>query len=178
MSTFKDANDRDWIIRLDAPTILRVRSATCDQDNCKHMQRTGCTGLDLADMSGDTQRRLHRDVCLLVDTLYLLCEPAARDAHVSPEQFGAVLVGDAIARATVAMDEAIAFFFPASTRQILTAVTAKQAQVKELGRELALSKINNPKLVEDFMAKMEAQLDKELRLLTTPSNSATDLPES
>jgi hypothetical protein len=173
MPTFKDANDREWTIRLDAPTVLRIRAATCDQEHCKHLQGSGCTGVDLVDLSGDTQMKLHRDVCLLVNTLYLLCEPEAQKFGISDEQFGASLVGDAISRATLAMDEAIAFFFPVETREILKAVTAKDEQVKKLGLQMALDRINDPKLVEDFMATLESQLNDTLKNLLTPSNSAT-----
>jgi hypothetical protein len=178
MPTFKDANNREWTIRLDAPTVLRIRAATCDQDHCKHLQGSGCTGVDLADLSGDTQLRLHRDVVLLVNTLYLLCEPEAKKAAITDEQFGASLVGDAILHATAAMDEAIAFFFPAETRKILQAVTAKDSQVKSMGLEMALERINDPKLVEEFREVISAQLDKLLSDARIPSSSATSSPAS
>lgn len=178
MPSFKDANNREWTIRLDAPTVLRVRAATCDQPNCKHLQGSGCTGVDLADLSGDTQLRLHRDVVLLVNTIYLLCEPEAKKLGVTDEQFGAALVGDAILNATMAMDEAIAFFFPASKREILRAVTAKDAEVEKLATAMALEKINDPKLRESLVATLEAQLDETVRKLLTPSNSATSSPAS
>lgn len=178
MPTFKDANDREWTIRLDAPTVLRIRAATCDRERCRHLQGSGCTGIDLVDMSGDTQAQLHRDVVLLVNVLYLLCEPEAKQRGVTDEQFGAALVGDAIYHATTAMDEAIAFFFPEQTRKILTAVTAKEDQVKTLGMKMALEKINDPKLVEDVMAAVESNIDAALKSLLTPANSATSSQES
>lgn len=173
MPTFKDANNQEWTIRLDAPTVLRVRAATCDQDRCKHLQGSGCTGVDLVDLSGDTQKRLHRDVVLLINTLYLLCEPEAKSRGISDAQFGASLVGDAIARATVAMDEAIAFFFPAETREILNAVVAKDAEVKSLVVKRALEKINDPKVAEGIMEALESQFDEVLKGLLTPSRPAT-----
>lgn len=178
MPTFKDANDREWTIKLDAPTILRVRSATCDVPACKHLQGYGCTGVDLADLEGKAQLQLRRDVVLLVNTLYLLCQPEAQRQGISDEQFGACLVGDAIRRATIAMDEAIADFFPEETRTILRAITAKDAEVRQLGMERALARINDPKLAEQFVAAMEAQLDEEVKNLLTPSSSATSSPAS
>jgi hypothetical protein len=178
MPTFKDANDREWTIRLDAPTVLRIRADTCDRDLCKHLQGSGCTGVDLVDLSGDTQMKLHRDVVLLVNTLYLLCEPECKKLGITSEQFGAALVGDAIASATIAMDEAIAFFFPASKRKILQAVTAKDAEVEKLAMQMALDKINDPQLRNAMMATLEAQLDETLKNLVTPSSSATSSPAS
>ena len=178
MPTFKDANDREWTIKLDAPTVLRIRSATCDVPNCKHLQGCGCTGVDLADLSGETQRQLRRDVVLLVNTLYLLCQPEAQRQGITDEQFGACLVGDAIRRATIAMDEAIADFFPEETRAILRAITAKDTEVRTLGMKRALEKINDPNLAERFVAAMEAQLDAEVKHLLTPSSSATSSPAS
>ena len=173
MPTFKDANSREWTITLDAPTILRIRSATCDVPNCKHLQGCGCTGVDLGDMTGETQQQLRRDVVLLVNTLYLLCQPEAQRQGITDEQFGACLVGDAIERATIAMDEAIAVFFQAGPRAILRAVAAKDAEVRKLGTERALAKINDPTLTERFLAAMEAELDAELNRFLTRSSSAT-----
>ena len=178
MPTFKDANDREWTIKLDAPTILRVRAATCDASNCKHLQGCGCTGVDLGDLTGQVQVQLRRDVVLLVNTLYLLCQPEAQRQGISDEQFGACLVGDAIRRATITMDEAIADFFPEETRAILRAITAKDAEVRQLGMERALARINDPKLAERFVAAMEAQLDEEVKNLLTRSSSATSSPAS
>jgi hypothetical protein len=178
MPTFKDANNREWTIKLDAPTVLRVRSATCDEPNCKHLQGTGCTGVDLADLEGKVQLRLRRDVVLLVNTLYLLCQPEAQRQGITDEQFGASLVGDAIHRATIAMDEAIADFFPEETRAILRAITAKDTEVRSLGMQRALEKINDPNLATQFVAALEAQLDEQVKTLLTPLSSATSLPAS
>lgn len=178
MPTFKDANDREWTIKLDAPTILRVRSATCDVPNCKHLQGTGCNGVDLADLEGKAQLQLRRDVVLLVNTLYLLCQPEAQRQGITDEQFGACLVGDAIRRATIAMDEAIADFFPEESRVILRAMTAKDEEVRKLGMERALAKINDPNLATQFVAALEAQLDEEMKNLLIRSSSATSSPAS
>ena len=178
MPTFKDANDREWTIKLDAPTILRIRAATCDVDRCKHLQGRGCTGVDLGDPSGETQYQLRRDVVMLVNTLYLLCHKEAQERGISDEQFGACLVGDAIERATIAMDGAIADFFQDGTRKILKAIAQKDAEVRKLGLERALAKINDPQLAQQFVAAMEAELDGAVRKLLTPSSSATSSPAS
>jgi len=178
MPTFKDANDREWTIKLDAPTILRIRAATCDVPNCKHLQGCGCIGIDLGDLTGQVQVQLRRDVVLLVNTLYLLCQPEAQRQGITDEQFGACLVGDAIERATIAMDEAIAVFFQAGPRAILRAIAAKDAEVRKLGTERALAKINDPTITERFIAAMEAELDAEMIRLLTPSSSATSSPAS
>jgi hypothetical protein len=178
MRTFKDANDREWTIKLDAPTILRIRAVTCDVERCKHLQGRGCMGVDLGDRTGEAQRQLRGDVVMLVNTLYLLCQKEAQERGVSDEQFGACLVGDAIERATIAMDEAIADFFQESTRKILRAVAAKDQEVRELGLARALARINDPKLTESILSAMEAQLDAEVQKLLTPSSSATNSPAS
>jgi hypothetical protein len=178
MPTFKDSNGREWTIKLDPPTVLRIRSTTCDVPNCKHLQNGGCTGVDLADLTGETQRQLRRDIVLLVNTLYLICQPEAQRQGVTDEQFGASLVGDAIRRATIAMDEAIADFFPEETRKILIAMCAKDAEVKQLGMELALKKINDPNLAKQFVAALETQLDEQVKALLTPSSSAMSSPAS
>lgn len=178
MPTFKDANDREWTIKLDSPTILRIRSATCDVDRCKHLQGRGCTGIDLGDSTGETQYQLRRDVVMLVNTLYLLCQKEAHERGISDEQFGACVVGDAIERATIAMDGAIADFFQDGTRKILKAIALKDAEVRKLGLERALEKINDPQLAQQFVAAMEAELDDAVRKMLTPSSSATSSPAS
>ena len=178
MRTFTDANNQEWAITIDGPAILRVRAGTCDVPNCKHLIGCGCTGVDLGDADEKWKLQCRRDVVLLVNAIYLLCQPEAHQRGISDEQFGTALVGDAIRRATIAMDEAIADFFPEQTRVILRALNAKDEEVRKLGMERALAKINDPKLAEDFVAAMEAQLDEEMKSLLIRSSSATSSPAS
>ncbi|HEX3726409.1 MAG TPA: hypothetical protein VHV08_09205 [Pirellulales bacterium] len=112
MPTYKDANDREWTIKLDSPTILRIRSATCDVERCKHLQGRGCTGIDLGEPTGETQYQLRRDLVMLVNTLYLLCQKEPQERGISDEQFGACVVGDAIERATGRDGRSHRRFFP------------------------------------------------------------------
>jgi hypothetical protein len=176
MRTFTDASSRQWAITIDGPAILRVRAGTCDVSGCKHLIGCGCKGVDLGDLEEKWKLQLRRDVVLLVNTLYLLCQPEAHQRGISDEQFGACLVGDALQRATIAMDEAIADFFPEEKRKILRALAAKDAEVCRLGMERALAKLNDPQLAENFVAAMEAQVDEELRNMLTRSSSATSSP--
>jgi hypothetical protein len=178
MRTFTDANEKEWAITIDGPAILRVRAGTCDVPNCKHLLGCGCKGIDLGDLDEKWKLACRRDVVLLVNTLYLLCQPEAHERGITDEQFGASLVGDAIRRATIAMDEAIADFFPEESRVILRAMTAKDEEVRKLGMERALAKINDPNLATQFVAAMEAQLDEEVKSLLTRSSSATSSPAS
>ena len=76
------------------------------------------------------------------------------------------------------MDGAIADFFQDGTRKILKAIALKDAEVRKLGLERALAKINDPHLAEQFVAAMEAELDGAVRKLLTPSSSATSSPGS
>jgi len=135
MRTFLDNQQQQWSITIDAPTILRVRAGTCDVANCKHLMGSGCTGVDIGDPEESWKARCRRDVVLLVNTIYLICQPEAHAKGVTDAGFGALIVGDAIKSATIAMDEAIADFFPEENRVILRALTAKDEEVRKGLRE-------------------------------------------
>lgn len=178
MRTFLDNQQQEWSITIDAPTILRVRAGTCDVANCKHLVGSGCTGVDIGDPEESWRASCRRDVVLLVNTIYLVCQPEAHARGITDAGFGALIVGDAIKGATNAMDEAIADFFPEENRVILRALTAKDEEVRKLGMERALARINDPNLAKDFVAALEAQLDEEMKNLLIRSSSATSSPAS
>lgn len=163
MSVFKDKNDREWMVSLDGPTIRRVR--------------TECDGIDLADGEGKSYDRLVNDPCLLVDVLWSLCRDQAIAAGISDIQFGSALVGDAIERATAAMLESIADFFPQRSRALLTTVAAKNSKVRQLAMEKALAKIEDPELEIQVMQAMDDRMDAEVRSVLTRLRDATDTQE-
>ncbi len=105
MATFTDAENRDWVLSIDVNALRRVRKR-CD---VKLMDTLG----------GETLGRLAEDPVLLVDVLYVLVEPEARERDVSPEAFGRALVGDALDAAVEALLEALADFCPSRRGNLL-----------------------------------------------------------
>src|SRR4051794_19389503 len=110
MSTFKDTASREWILRLDAPTIATVRERP---------------GIDLAGLDGRAYERMNEDPVLLVQVLWELCQEQAQKIPLSFEQFADGLVGDVLDVATAALLDAIAFFFPSQKRTLVQAIAAK-----------------------------------------------------
>lgn len=163
MSSFKDTAGKSWTIHLDAPTIRAVRNAL---------------DLDLVDPDGKTYQRLADDPCLLVDCLWLLCQEQAGREGVKEEQFGKSLVGDAIEQATAALLAAIVDFSPTRRRELIQAVTAKNAKLRDIGTQRALAKINDETLEADILKAMEAEMDDAIRRALTRSRPVTASPVS
>lgn len=166
MATFRDSNGKEWVVCLDAPTIRAVRQ------ECK---------LDLADLEGKAYGRMVDDPVLLVDVLWIICRRQAQEAGVTDEQFGRALIGDAIERATAAMLESIADFFPRDQRELLLATAAANAKIRHTGISRAMAKINDPDLESQIVAALEQRMSDEIRDVLqqlTRSSSATVSPAS
>jgi hypothetical protein len=162
MPTFKDCNNREWHLWLDAPTINQVRK------QCN---------IDLADLTGASVEKLATDPCLLVDVLWVLCRDQATAANISDAQFGKALIGDPIDQAADKLVEAILDFFPKRRRELLSAVATKFNHLRTLGIDQAIEKLNDPALDQAIKARLQTDLDKALSGLTQ-SSSATNTPDS
>jgi len=92
---FKDAEGREWIVRVTVATIKRIRDTI---------------GLDILD-GENSIALLSSDPVTLCDVLYLSCKDDADNRNVSDEEFGRALWGDALDAATNAFLEALADFF-------------------------------------------------------------------
>ncbi len=166
MAAFKDDSDRSWLIHVDIPAIKLVR----DQ-----------FAINLADI-GEAPTyltRLAEEPILLCDMLYVLCEEEARKREVSDTDFGKLLFGDTIDRATMALEEAITAFFPRKKRSVLQQLRAKIAKTREAGVDLVTAKLEDPKLDSRLKTMMATRMDAEIeKSLSTLSISATNSPES
>lgn len=100
MRTFQDNAGRTWTVTVNVDGIKRVRSLL--QVNLLDVLDDGCKLL--AD--------LHDDPVLLVDVLFCLCKPEADAQHVSDEEFGRSMSGDALLHAANALLEGLSDFFP------------------------------------------------------------------
>lgn len=114
---FTDNNGREYDCIVTVRTVGKLR-------------RIGVNLNDLFKRDSDLISRLEDDVELMVNTLCLICEESIRknlsgtDKEIE-DQFAASLGGDEYAKATEAMWEAIASFFPPPQRAALMKVWNK-----------------------------------------------------
>ncbi|MEM8739467.1 MAG: hypothetical protein AAGG38_13470 [Planctomycetota bacterium] len=129
MSTFTDTNNRTWSIDPVVSTLKRVKRLTND-------------AVDLYRLDDEELiRKLRTDPYLLVDTLFAAVQPQAEAAGVSDEAFAASLGGDTLERATAALLEAVADFFPSRKAQVLKKSLAKMRQTEDVFLEAAESQV-------------------------------------
>lgn len=165
MATFIDAKERPWELRLDAPTIMRIR-----QD---------CDPRFLLNDSpeDDTLLRMQRDPVLLCRVILLMCDKDRQQRDVSEEDFYLGVIGDAIDRATEAMLEAITFFIPRAKRELMLAGVARQQAMQEKIIALTKSKLQDPKMEEAVLRQVEEIIDASLGVHVTPPTNATSSQE-
>ena len=98
MATFRDEEGRSWDLVVTAAEFRRCRRALA---------------LNLAEcVAGELMQRLDGDPALLVDVIYVCCQPQAEQRQVSDEAFGRALAGESYYAAKLAFWEALADFFP------------------------------------------------------------------
>lgn len=161
MPTFKDANGREWLVKLDGPKIGEVRK-TC--------------GVDLAAIDGSAAEKLRDDPCLLVDSLWVICKSQAQSQSITSAQFGEALVGDSIEFATEALIDAINDFFPSRRREHLKTLTARMRETREAGLEDAMETLTDPTLQTRIRTAMKEKATREIENLLTQLSSATGSP--
>lgn len=143
MKTFKDNADRTWTVHVNVDAIKRVRSLL---------------GIDLMEaVEGKLIERLISDPVLLCDVIYCVCKEEADARHVTDEQFGRAMAGDAIELATSALLEELVDFFPQGKRQLL-----KKALAKLESLQATMLAVVNERLDS---AEFDAQLLAEVKRL-------------
>lgn len=138
MRQFKDNAGRTWEISVNVDAIKRVRALLKDD--------AGVPVNLLSAVEGHLLEKLASDPILLVDLVYVLCQPAADRLGVTDEDFGRSMAGDAIDAATVAMMEELTDFFPASRRPLLQAATKKLAYLQNIATSEAIRRLESPVL--------------------------------
>lgn len=136
MRQFKDNKDRTWDVAVNVGTAKRARDVL---------------NVDLFKLYGDEAGRVFGDPILLVNLLYVLCEPQCKANGISDVEFGEAMVGDAIEDGANALMESVADFFPSSKRQVLQKIKAKGEEVsaKMVQRaEILLDQVANQMLTD------------------------------
>jgi hypothetical protein len=161
MPFFKDNNDREWSINLDAPLIDIIRG-DCDP---RFM---------LNDSEEDsTYGRLQVDPYLLCRVIFLLTKDERVQRNVADKDFYASLKGDAIDRATDALLQAILGFTPKRTREMLRTFAEQSQLAQEMATEQALAILRNPRFVELAANELTAEMRRKFQELMQQT-SATD----
>jgi hypothetical protein len=162
MPAFKDENGREWLVRFDGPKIRDIRTEL---------------GVDFGKQNSTAFADVADDFVKLVDVLWVLCRGQA--SGLTAQQFGEALVGDAIERAVEALREAYLDFCPARQRSLLRCLAEKQAAMVEAGENLLKTKLVDEKLMKDYLAAVENQMDITLsNLIKVGKLSATSKPDS
>jgi len=145
MKTFIDNASNAWIITINVDAIKRVRSLL------------NINLLEVVD--GKLLEKLANDPVLLCDIIYAVCKPEADSRHISDEEFGKAMAGDAIAHATTALFEELADFFPSGRRELI-----RKALIKLKAWEIKLLSAAEAKLESP---ELEAQLENALKSVGT-----------
>lgn len=164
MASFTDKNGRTWTINLDAPTIRKIKS--------------DCDGLNILSADGEAFDKMYEDPLLLCDVVWILVSEEAQSQSITQLQFHKAMGGDAIDAATVAIVDAVKDFSRSHQRDLLEAVVAKNAKIREQGIRRAIQKLNDPEMERRAMEAIEARMDAELEKILTQSLSATNSPDS
>jgi len=159
MPSFKTADGREYIVRLDAPKIRDIRAEL---------------SLDLGALDfGPTAQRLATDPVLLVDTLWILCREQCGHANVTSQQFGESLVGDALDQAADALIKARADFSPARMRSLILKTQETSDRIRAKTTEMAAARLTDPAVEERILKAAEAKLMREMEEALTRLESAT-----
>mgnify|MGYP007059391883 FL=1 len=124
---FTDGNGRAWTFRFTFLDVKRIR------------HETGVDIMSLWQPDSEDAAELAQDPILLVDVLWCALEPQAKAAGVTPEDFGAGLVGDPIADAYHALIEGAIDFFPDQGRRELLRATRRRLAAMD-ARAMAMAK--------------------------------------
>jgi hypothetical protein len=152
--SFKDKNDRSWLIEVNVTSISRVRKSL-ELDL-----------LRIADPESDVLKRLSMDECLLVDVIYLLCRDQCEQRKLSDEDFGRAMSGEAIDGACKALLEGLADFFRDPVKRRVLKIGLEKGVAAEAE---ALHKLEQ--------MEQTGEIDQLVRQ-SISGNPSTKLPES
>lgn len=140
-----------WSTRITVNTIRRVR------------ERLSINLLAI--FEGDLLSRIADDPELLVNVIYVVCEPTAEERGISDEAFGELLVGDTIEQAASALIEGLCGFFPRGRREVLKKMWSKTNQTQARAMQMVDRKIDSPQVevaISRLIEAEEAAIDQRL----------------
>ena len=157
MKPFKDNVEREWCVEINVSTVRRVRDVL---------------EVDLLDVfDGKMLEKLARDPVLLVDVVYVLCQPQAAEKSVTAEEFGRAMAGEAIDNATKAlMGELVDFFPNAHVRDSLQTILHAQERIQSKGNDVLKANLTDEAI--------DALVAAAIKSLVSAGNSSGDAPGS
>lgn len=139
MATFRDNQNREWVLEIDVPLARRIRQEMA----------VDILNLDLQDEQSGLNR-VSRDPILFVEALYLLCQAQCEKRRIDPDDFGRSLKGDALGEALDAFTEALSDFSPPRQRKFLQTANATANRLLETLTGMAETR------VPDALEKLDA----------------------
>lgn len=128
-SAFIDTKGRRWPLCVDYRALRSLKASL---------------GLNLmGDDKGisTTLGQLAADPVLLIDTIYVICEPLCREREITDEEFGAAFNGETLVAAQDALVRAIADFSPPLLRKTLNVALRKAAAIQGIQDEISEEQI-------------------------------------
>lgn len=120
MPSFKDTEGRVWNLRITVAAIRRIKDIA---------------GIDLGDFSvfgeGGPFSDLGSDSCRLVEIVYAAVKPEADILGVTMEKFMESFVGETVVKASEALLESLADFFPGSQGLLIRRALELSGKAKE-----------------------------------------------
>ena len=120
MPSFKDTEGRVWALRITVAAIRRIKDIA---------------GIDLGDFSvfgeGGPFSDLGSDSCRLVEIVYAAVKPEADVLGVTMEKFMESFVGETVVKASEALLESLADFFPGSQGLLIRRALELSGKAKE-----------------------------------------------
>lgn len=120
MPSFKDTEGRVWTLRITVAAIRRIKEIA---------------GIDLGDFSvfgeGGPFSDLGSDSCRLVEIVYAAVKPEADVLGVTMEKFMESFVGETVVKASEALLESLADFFPGSQGLLIRRALELSGKAKE-----------------------------------------------
>jgi len=157
MRTYKDADGREWAVKVTVDTIERVREI----------------GVDLGDLTTETIKRLAMDDVLLVRTLWLVCEKQADERGISAAQFGEAMVGEPLENAFDALRGSLEDFFPPRKRMFWKSMVDAELANQAETFQVSLETLEDPQMRQQFSQAMRDRLKEEIANQLTRLKSAT-----
>jgi len=167
MKSFQDDQGRAW-----TPAV--------NVERCRAMRDR--LDVSLPDFDRGLFERLAGDPILLVDVLYLLCEPQCQQKNVSDVDFARALAGDSLDEAVTAFLENLCLFFPSRRRGPLQTLLAKLRALEERTCQQANERMSGPKVERILQQEANRAIDELDRrideLLADSGSSSGDTPAS
>ena len=167
MAVFTDVKHRVWELAIDGFIGKRIREQ-CDPNFLLN---------DFDDKQINTYARIQSDPFLACEVLFILCDKQREERGISVEDFYMNVIGEVIGSAEEALLEAIINFIPPRQSQMLK-MFAEQDQMRKKATEKIVSRLNDPGLREEVMAKLEAEIDAKVETLVMQLSSVLSTPVS